>query len=175
VLTHQVQYSLLDSRPEAGLVDYCLSHGISLLCYGTVAGGFLSDRWLGAPEPGQALANRSLTKYKLIIDDFGGWSLFQRLLEVLRGVAVKHGCDISTIASRAILQKRGVAGVIIGATNASHLEANRRIGAISLDAQDLAAIGEVTRHRTGPLGDVYTLERDRFGKHGRIMKYDLNQ
>ena len=41
---------------------------------------FSSDRWLGAPEPAQPLENRSLVKYKLIIDDFGGWTLFQELL-----------------------------------------------------------------------------------------------
>ena len=79
----QVQYSLLDDRPEHGLVDLCRKHGIHLLCYGTVAGGFLSDRWLGAPEPQPPFENRSLTKYKLIIDDFGGWDLFQELLRTL--------------------------------------------------------------------------------------------
>ena len=55
------------------MIEKCRSYGISLLCYGTVAGGFLSDRWLGRPEPASALQNRSLIKYKLIIDDFGGW------------------------------------------------------------------------------------------------------
>ena len=76
----QVQYSLLDARPENGLVEACERHGIRLLCYGTVAGGFLSDAWLGKPEPQPPFENRSLTKYKLVIDDFGGWELFQELL-----------------------------------------------------------------------------------------------
>ena len=81
----QVQYSLLDARPENGLVDGCCEKlGIRLLCYGTVAGGFLSDAWLGQPEPQPPFENRSLTKYKLIIDDFGGWELFQELLRTLR-------------------------------------------------------------------------------------------
>ena len=43
----QVQYSLLDTRPENGMVRYCLDHGIQLLPYGTVAGGFLSEKFLG--------------------------------------------------------------------------------------------------------------------------------
>ena len=75
----QVQYSVLDRRPENGLAALCRAHGVGLICYGSVAGGFLSDRWLGQPEPAQPLANRSLVKYKLIIDDFGGWTLFQEL------------------------------------------------------------------------------------------------
>ena len=58
VSAHQLQYSVLDNRPSDRMVDFCESRGIALLCYGTVAGGFLSDRWLGQPEPIGALANR---------------------------------------------------------------------------------------------------------------------
>ena len=43
----QVQYSLLDRRPEVAMVDFCKERGIQLLTYGTVAGGFLSERYLG--------------------------------------------------------------------------------------------------------------------------------
>lgn len=174
VIAHQLQYSLLDGRPEHGMVKACASRQIGLLCYGTVAGGFLSDRWLGRPEPLQPFTNRSLTKYKLIIDDFGGWTLFQELLRTLRRIADKHGCDIATVASRAILERPGVSAVIVGATNASHLESNVRIGSVALDASDHAEIDAVMQRRTGPEGDVFTLERDRQGRHGRIMKYELN-
>jgi uncharacterized repeat protein (TIGR04076 family) len=175
VLSHQLQYSVLDRRPESGMSELCQRSGIALFCYGTVAGGFLSDRWLGRPEPEDAPANRSLTKYKLIIDDFGGWELFQTLLRTLRAIADKHGCDIATVASRYTLDRPGVAAVIVGATNVSHLEANRRIGALVLDDSERAAIDAVLKHSKGPLGDVYALERDREGRHGRIMKYNLNR
>jgi N-methylhydantoinase B len=174
ILSHQVQYSVLDNRPEHGMVEFCRQRGIALLCYGTVAGGFLSDKWLDQPEPAEGLTNRSLAKYKLIIDDFGGWDLFQKLLQVLRGIADRRGCDIATVASRAVLARPGVAAVIVGATNVSHLADNCRIGTIEFDAADAAAIEQVTRLRKGPVGDVYALERDREGRHGRVMKYDLN-
>ncbi len=175
IVAHQLQYSLLDDRPRNGMVHACQARGIGLLCYGTVAGGFLSDRWLDQPEPPNGFSNRSLIKYKLIIDDFGGWDLFQQLLRALRGVADKHSCDIATVASRAILQREGVSAVIVGATNASHLGANARIGTVELDSADLAVIDSVVRRHLGPEGDVFTLERDRQGRHGRIMKYDLNE
>jgi uncharacterized repeat protein (TIGR04076 family) len=175
IVSHQLQYSLLDARPENGMAELCRRHNISLLCYGTVAGGFLSDRWLGQPEPPAAPTNRSLAKYQLIIDDFGGWALFQELLQTLRRIADKHGCDIATVASRAILERPGVAAVIVGATNTSHLESNRRIATLRLDDADRQAIAFVQSRRQGPEGDVYTLERDRTGRHGRIMKYDLNK
>jgi aryl-alcohol dehydrogenase-like predicted oxidoreductase len=105
IAAHQLQYSLVDDRPNIRMVEFCRARGIALLCYGTVLGGFLSERWLGKPAPRGTLQNRSLVKYKLIIDDFGGWDLFQELLQVLATAAAKHGADIATIASRAMLDR----------------------------------------------------------------------
>jgi aryl-alcohol dehydrogenase-like predicted oxidoreductase len=174
LVAHQLQYSLLDDRPNIRMVEFCRANNIRLLCYGTVCGGFLSERWLGKPEPRAQLPNRSLIKYKLIIDDFGGWDLFQQLLEVLAGVAARHGTDIATVATRAILDRPQVAAAIVGATNISHLRSHEQIGEVRLDAQDLAAIAAVTDYRRGPREDVYVLERDRTGRHGQIMKYQLS-
>jgi len=175
IATHQLQYSLLDNRPEHRMVEFCQENRIALLCYGTVAGGWLSERWLGQPEPLQPSANRSLVKYNLIIDDFGGWQRFQSLLEVLHSIANRHGTDIASIATRYILDRPLVAAAIVGATNASHLPAHRQLGNIMLDAEDYAQLNLILTERRGPLGDVYELERDRTGKHGRIMKYNLSQ
>jgi aryl-alcohol dehydrogenase-like predicted oxidoreductase len=171
----QVQYSLLDARPEHALVEACRKHHVHLLAYGTVAGGFLGDRWLGQPEPEAPLENRSLTKYKLVIDDFGGWDLFQALLRVLREVADRHGVDIATIASRYMLDLPQVAAVIVGARSREHLVANLKIAAVKLGDADRAAIGAVLAQRQGPEGDTFELERDREGRHGRIMKYNLSR
>ncbi|WP_417308134.1 aldo/keto reductase [Devosia sp.] len=176
VKTIQVQYSLLDARPETAMVAFCQEHGISLLCYGTVAGGFLSERWLGREAPAlETLTNRSLTKYRLIIDEFGGWELFQTLLETLARVAARRGTDIATIASAAMLGRTAVAAVIVGATNRAHLPANQRIAELQLSREDMAEIDAVLAQRQGPPGEVYALERDRTGPHGRIMKYELGK
>jgi aryl-alcohol dehydrogenase-like predicted oxidoreductase len=173
IVSHQLQYSLLDARPELGMVEYCPLHGIALLCYGTVAGGWLSERWLDKPEPSEPYANRSLVKYKLMIDEFGGWQRFQLLLNALHKIAEKHGTDIATVATRAILDRPAVTAAIVGATNAAHLASHLQIGAIELDSEDHALLSGVRAN--GPAGDVYTLERDRTGRHGRIMKYNLSK
>ncbi len=170
----QVQYSLLDGRPRKSLVDLAEKHHFALLCYGTVAGGFLSDRWLGAPAPSGADENRSLTKYRLIIEDWGGWELFQHLLATLRSIADRHGTDIATVASAAMLLRERVAAVIVGARDRSHLPQNLAIGSVDLTPADFGAIEAVLARSTPLDGDVYTLERDRHGRHGRIMKYNLN-
>ncbi len=155
----QLQYSLLDHRPEHGMVDFCRSHGIQLLCYGTVAGGFLSERYLDLPEPKAPYETRSLTKYKLIVDAFGGWELFQLLLRVLKSIANKHSASISTVASAYILQKPQVAAVIVGARNASHIGDNASIAHLHLDTNDLRRIHEILADAHPLSGDVYDLER----------------
>ena len=175
LVSMQVQYSLLDRRPEKAMRAAAAARGVSLLCYGTVAGGFLGDRWLGKREPEGALENRSLVKYKLVIDDIGGWDLFQALLAALRRVADRHGSDIATVASAAVLARPGVAAVIVGARNRAHLAANLAIADLALDAGDMAAIDRVLAEARPLAGDVYALERDRKGRHGAIMKYNLNE
>jgi aryl-alcohol dehydrogenase-like predicted oxidoreductase len=175
LVSTQVQYSLLDARPENGLIELCLTNDVHLLCYGTVAGGFLSDAWLGRKEPVSPLENRSQTKYKLIIDEFGGWDLFQELLRTLRRIADQYGVDIATVASCAILNRPQVAAVVIGARNLTHLSSNLAIAELRLRHADHAAIDRVLSERRGPRGDVFALERDRTGLHGAIMKYNLNR
>jgi aryl-alcohol dehydrogenase-like predicted oxidoreductase len=170
----QLQYSLLDDRPARRMADAAIENGVSLLCYGTVAGGFLGDRWLGVPEP-EMFENRSLIKYKLIIDDFGGWELFQALLRALREIADRHGTDIATVASAAMLTRPGVAAVIVGARNRTHLPDNLAVSDVRLTADDHARIAAVMADANALEGDVYTLERDRHGRHGSIMKYNLNK
>lgn len=174
LVSMQVQYSLIDLRPERLLVAAAQENDMHILCYGTVAGGFLGDRWLGQPEPQHPLENRSLTKYKLIIDDFGGWDLFQALLQTLRRIADRHGSDIATVASAAMLNRPAVAAVIVGARNRSHLARNVAISELQLTGQDLAEIAAVQAQGSIPEGDTYTLERDRDGRHGNIIKYNLN-
>ncbi len=174
IVAHQLQYSVLDSRPSGLMTEYCAAAGIGFLCYGTVAGGFLSERWLGVAEPAHPLANRSLTKYKLIIDDFGGWARFQDLLRVLKQIAENHQCDIATIASAYVLAQPQVSAAIIGATNTAHLPSHLRLANVALDSSEIIRIRDFLA--TGPhlAGDVYELERDRDGRHGRIMKYNLS-
>ena len=79
-------------RPR--LYELAASHGVQLLCYGTLAGGFLSERWLGRAAPPADPGNRSLVKYRLIIDEFGGWDAFQALLRAAGFEAVASRRDL---------------------------------------------------------------------------------
>ena len=175
VISAQVQYSLLDRRPEGGFLGWAGSNRVGVLAYGVLAGGFLTDRWIGVPDPGFAFENRSLVKYRLIIEEFGGWELFQELLRTLRGIADRRDGDVAAVAIRAMLDSPDVAAVIIGARYAARLTETLRVASLGLDEDDRRAIRAVQARAPGPSGPVYALERDRHGPHGRIMKYGLQE
>ncbi|WP_422371553.1 aldo/keto reductase [Hoeflea sp.] len=174
LVSMQVQYSLVDDRPQRSLAAAAAKAGVQLLCYGSVGGGLFSERMLGTPEPKPPFENRSINKYKLIVDEFGGWALFQDLLEVLDSIAKAHGTDIASVASRAVLERPGVAAVIVGARNRNHMERNLAIPDLALTSDDFGRINAVLARSNPVPGDVYTLERDRNGRHGSVMKYNLN-
>jgi aryl-alcohol dehydrogenase-like predicted oxidoreductase len=173
--TLQIQYSLLDHRPENSLAPLCAENNIHFLCYGTVAGGFISEKWLGLAEPTPPFENRSLVKYKLMIEEFGGWELFQSLLKVLKSIADKHKVSITNVASRYILDRQQVAAIIIGAKTSAHLEENLHLFEFKLDRSDTNEIEKVIKQRKGSIGDVFDIERIKEGPHGSIMRYNLNQ
>jgi len=146
VASNQVQYSLIDRRPEVQMSQFCQKHGIGLLTYGTVCGGLLSDKYLGQAEPDRsALNTASLRKYKQMIDAWGGWGLFQALLTTLQQLASKHGVSLPNVAVRYILDRPAVAGVIIGVRLgvADHRADNARAFDVILDAEDHARIEAV--------------------------------
>lgn len=146
IVSNQVQYSLVDRRPAAKMAAFCAAHGVTLLTYGTLLGGLLSETWLGRAEPGRyELATISQQKYRNMIDAWGGWALFQELLAALKATADKHRVGIAAIGARAILDCEAVAGVIIGARLglAEHITETARVFDITLDGEDAAALAPV--------------------------------
>ena len=166
VVSNQVQYSLIDRRPEVQMVQFCQKHDIQLLAYGTLCGGLLSDKYLGQPEPGRgSLTTASLVKYKQMVDAWGGWDLFQELLRELKVVADKHGSSIANVAVRYILGRPTVAGVIIGVRLGitDHRTENARIFDLTLDTEDQDRIEPVLNKSR----DLYRLIGDCGGEYRR--------
>jgi aryl-alcohol dehydrogenase-like predicted oxidoreductase len=175
IVSHQVQYSVLDRRPAEGMDALCAQHGIGLLCYGSLAGGFLSTGYLRSADPAPPLENRSLVKYRLIIDEFGGWERFQNMLASLDVVAKRHGVGIGAVAIRWVLDQPGVAGVIVGARSARHLDQTIAACAFALDENDHAEIARAQIGASGPSGEVYGIERIKGGPHASVMRYTLGR
>ena len=142
ITTNQVCFSLLDMRPAGRMSEFCLARGVRILAYGTLAGGFLSERWLGRPDPGWEGLTWPQMKYRRFIEAAGGWERYQAVLRVVDEVARRHDASNPNVASRVILNQDAVAGVIIGARLGEnvHIEDNVRLLELELTEQDQQAI-----------------------------------
>lgn len=159
VATNQISFSLLDRRAAGPLSDLCARSGVRLLAYGTLCGGFLSERWLGQPEPA-AMPDWSRSKYKRFIDAAGGWGAFQGILTAAAAIARKHGVSVANVATRWVLEHPAVAAAIIGAriTESEHRADNSRVFAFALDVEDRARLDAAfgaARPIPGDCGDEY--------------------
>ncbi|PMB48835.1 aldo/keto reductase [Fischerella thermalis CCMEE 5330] len=164
IVSNQVQFSVVDRRPEVNMMRFCQEHDIKLFTYGTVCGGLLSEKYLGQPEPGVfQLSTASLRKYKNMIDAWGGWNLFQELLSTIKQIADKHQVSIANVAVRYILDKPAVGGVIVGAKLgvSEHIADNAKVFTFCLDAEDIHNIDVISNksqdlyHLIGDCGDEY--------------------
>jgi aryl-alcohol dehydrogenase-like predicted oxidoreductase/enamine deaminase RidA (YjgF/YER057c/UK114 family) len=159
IVTNQVSFSLVDRRAAGALSEFCRVKGVKLFAYGTLCGGFISDKWLGRPEP-SAIADWSRSKYKRFIDTAGGWEAFQRILKAAAAVAKKHEVSVSNVATRWVLEHEAVAAAIVGARlgESEHRADNLKIFGFALDAEDRTLLAEAfaaTKPIPGDCGDEY--------------------
>ena len=161
VVSNQVSYSLIDQRASGALTEVCNAYGVGLLAYGTVAGGFLTERWLKTPEPDwEQLETWSQMKYGRFLQQAGGWDALQALLETVHQVARDKGLSMANIASRYILDQPAVAGVIIGVRPgiSSHLVDNLKLYDCEFSTQEQQRLSEAVenlRPIPGDCGDEY--------------------
>lgn len=161
VVSNQVCFSIIDQRAAQAMTALCEKHNIKILAFGTVAGGFLTERWLNRPAPplDEALT-WSQMKYKRFIDTAGGWEKFQTVLNTLHRIAKKHKVSIANVATRYILENPAVGGVIIGARLglSEHIHENLKLFGFSLDQESKVEIGGALSQLDpipGDCGDEY--------------------
>jgi Predicted oxidoreductases (related to aryl-alcohol dehydrogenases) len=168
LVSHQVQLSCLDQRPvQSGMADWCAENDMSLIAFGTVGSGILSEKYLGRGSPKQEEKNTSsMRMYSKTAERFGSWKLVQELLQTMDAVAsdVRSSgrcvdANISNIAQRYVLDTKSVASVLIGVRNCNHIAENVRTHSFALNDGERDAIQAVLAKRKGPAGDVWDIER----------------
>ena len=173
IFSVQSQVSLFDDRINRGLLQYCRQHRIKIFGYGALLGGFLNKKWLHQAEPTLTdLTNRSLVKYKLLIDDACTWKTYQERLCLLDCLATKYHCSIANIVVAALLQSDSADAIIVGLSAENYATQNQQLRVLpELEKTDLKML---MNWHSDLQGDAYDLERDKNGAHAKIMKYDLN-
>ncbi len=172
IVSMQGQYSLLDRRPEKGLLDYCAQNNIKVFCYGTLCGGFLSEKYIGKDVSNPE--TRSQVKYAQIIEDSIGWEHYGSLLELLAAIGKEHDASVSNIATKYILSQPTVASTIVGIRNSKHVTDNEKLFSFELTVEELAEIKKFMDRFPCPEGEPFELERTIGSKYRGIMKMNIN-
>ena len=167
----QAQYSMFDRRVEPRQLPYCRENGVAMFCYGTLSGGYLSEKYLGCAD--FAPQTRSQVKYMQVIEDSLGLDGMQALLKLLKAIGENHGASVSNVATRYILQQSGVAAAIVGVRNSRHVDDNARLFEFELTADECAAIRALLERYPALEGEPYTLERTS-PRYLGIIKMKLN-
>jgi aryl-alcohol dehydrogenase-like predicted oxidoreductase len=139
-VTCQDEYSLLVRGIERDRVRAMQHHGMTLLPYAPLAGGFLSGKYArGKPLPRDARLAYSSHHASDVIND-RNWDMMERLREF----ATKTGRSMLEVAFGWLLAKPVVACVMAGASTPEQVELNARAGSVTLPADDIATLDRMT-------------------------------
>ncbi|KAF3017110.1 hypothetical protein E8E14_008941 [Neopestalotiopsis sp. 37M] len=164
IATNQVPVNVIDRRVINGrLGEVCKKHNVGILAYASLLGGFLSEKWLGQPEPiDPESLNWSLRKYLRFIWEAGGWDKFQVVLQALATIASRHQVPIAAVATRWVLDVPAVKAVIVGSRlddkTQEYASKNLLAFTFHLTDEDGALISEAQRGLSdvpGDCGDEY--------------------
>merc|ERR1740129_1346649 len=149
------------------MLAYCRQRGIKLTVFGVVAGGLLSESFLGLAKK-EAVAAINTVSRKMYMQSLQrwtrNWALFQRLLATLQSIGERKSPSLSVAAVACLwalrqLDDLGAGGaLILGVRDAKHLEEHRQLlgtEASALSEEDMAEIKAILDEGNAPEGDVY--------------------
>jgi aryl-alcohol dehydrogenase-like predicted oxidoreductase len=148
-------YSLAGRDLERDTIPLIKDQGLGLLVWSPLAGGFLSGKF--TRTAGDDTARRAKFDFPPV-DKEKGFAI----LDVLTTIAQAHGATVPQIALAWILANPAVTSVIIGARKVTQLDDNLKSVDVTLTADDMKALDEVSR-----LPPVYPEWMDSLGSDRR--------
>jgi aryl-alcohol dehydrogenase-like predicted oxidoreductase len=140
-VTCQDEYSMLVRGIERDRVAVMQRHGMTLLPYAPLGGGFLTGKY----QPGKPLPKNARLAYSThhatdVLND-RNWAMIERI----GAVAQRSGHTMLELAFGWLLAQPITASVIAGASTPEQIELNVRAGKTKLSADVVAALDEITR------------------------------
>jgi aryl-alcohol dehydrogenase-like predicted oxidoreductase len=137
--TAQMYYSLLGRDLENEFMPFAQYHGIGILVWSPLAGGFLSGKYERNEEAPED------TRF----NEAGQFVMFERehahdVVDVLREIADKHGVSPARAAIAWTVSRPAISSVIIAARKLEHLEDNIQAVDLDLTDEDFQRLAEVT-------------------------------
>jgi len=137
--TLQAYYSIAGRDLERDIVPLLNEEKLGLMVWSPMAGGLLSGKY-GPGAPGNGEGRRANFNFPPVNED-RAWAAVAEM----RRIAEKHGVSVATVALGYVLAKPFVMSVIIGASRMEQLEQNLASVNLTLDADDLARLDEVSK------------------------------
>ena len=139
-VSQQIYYSLQAREAEFELVPIALDQGVGILVWSPLGGALLTGRWRrGSPPPA---GTRRVLGWPdpPIYDEERLWAT----IDVLVAIAEARGCAVPQVALAYLLHKPGVASLVIGARNEQQLAEDLPASELSLDAEELRRLDDVS-------------------------------
>jgi len=136
--TVQSYYSIAGRDLEREIVPMMASEGVGLMVWSPLAGGLLSGKY-DRDSAGPQGARRTSFDFPPVNKD-RAWPV----IDVMREVGAAHGVSVARVALAYVLAKPFVTTVIIGARNTEQLEDNLAAADLTLTADEIKALDEVS-------------------------------
>lgn len=136
--TVQAYYSIAGRDLEREIVPLMNEEKLGLMVWSPLAGGLLSGKY-GPGAPGNGEGRRAAFDFPPVDKD-KAWDI----VAVMREVAGKHEASVAEVALAYVLSKPFVTSVIIGAKRLDQLEQNLKAVDLTLDAEDLERLDEIS-------------------------------
>lgn len=141
----QAQYSLIVRELEREHVPLCVEHGLGILPWSPLAGGFLSGKYRKdqAPPEGTRLA-----RWKDRYDKFDSprnW----RILDALTAIAKERGTSEAAVSLAWLLRKPAVTSVIFGVRTLDQLDDNVKAAELALSNEEVARLDDASAFELG--------------------------
>jgi aryl-alcohol dehydrogenase-like predicted oxidoreductase len=134
----QSYYSLAGRDLERDTIPLLIDQGLGLLVWSPLAGGFLSGKF--TRDGGDEAARRAKFDFPPVNKEKGF-----AILDVLTTIAQRHNATVPQVAIAWILANQAVTSVIIGARKISQLNDNLKATDVTLSAEDMKALDEVSK------------------------------
>lgn len=141
LLIHQPRYSMLDRRPEDGLLDTLDELRVGSIAYSPLEQGLLTSRYLdGIPEGSRAASDSPFLSADTVTEDLVGQ------LRALAGIAEARGQSLAQMALAWVLRGGRVTSALIGASSPQQLEDSvAATRALDFDPEELAKIDAIIK------------------------------
>ncbi len=140
LVSYQPQYSLMERAGfEIEAMPLCRHHGLAVIPYSPLAGGFLTGKYArGRPPPASARAKEIGEHYA----NDRGWAV----LDALAAIGRAHGKTVSQTALAWLLSNPVVTAPIIGANDAGQLRESLGAAGYRLPPDESARLNDLTKY-----------------------------